>query len=357
VLKRNDGTVIAAAGSAGSSLTLAFLQPTRYPNGLVVDATDYIDEVGNDYETQARGMHAQSEYADKVHGRVVVDATGVRWLQYWLIYYYDDPAFLGFGTHEGDIEMIQLRLDARGQPDAASYSQHRSGLQASWSQLELSESADGPVPVTYSARGSHANLLRSGQQVSTRSFLPDHNDGQGPRVRPDLIVLSNTGTPWSLWPGIWGSTRGSGILGDIGIATNSPAALIAHRAWSDPAGFHASCDVADAVPPVGQSTVISQPTPPAPVLTTRGGPAGPVVDIQVPPDPGRPPATKVVVGLVATDAAVPAITRTVNLRGPDETVELPSPPGDAQYEVRATAHAASGATSDTAQAPMPAQGN
>jgi hypothetical protein len=352
VLKRHDGTVIATAGSATSALTLAFLQPTRYPNGLNVEATDYIDEVGNDYETQARSMHAQSQYANKVHGRVVVDGTGVRWVQYWLIYYYYDPGFLGFGTHEGDIEMIQLRLDARGQPDAASYAQHGSGLRASWGQLELSESHDGPVPVTYSARGSHANLLRSGQQVGARSFLPDHNDGDGPRVRPDLIVLSNNGAPWSRWPGTWGSTRGSGILGDVGIAANSPAALVAHRAWSDPAGFHASCDVADAVPPAGQSTAISQPAPLAPVLHTRSGQAGPVVDLQVPPDPGRPAATKVVVGLVATDAALPAITRTVNLRGPTETVELPSPPDDAQYEVRATAHAASGAASDTARAPL-----
>ena len=355
VLKRQDGTLIATAGVAAAPLTLEFLRPGRYPNGLVVDATDYIDEVGNDYEVQARTMHAEAQYANKVHGRVVVDAGGTRWLQYWFFYYYDDPAFLGFGTHEGDIEMIQFRLDARDQPDAASYSQHRSGLRASWNQVELTDSPDGPVPVTYSARGSHANLLRAGQQISTRSFLPDHNDGLGPRTRPELVVLSDAGTPWSLWPGTWGGTRATGPLGDIGIAANSPAALTAHKAWNDPAGFHASCDVAD-LPPVGQPALLAAAGPPAPVLIPRAGDTGTTVQVDVPPDPNRPAATKVVVGLVPMNAPMPAITRTVALRGPTATVELPDLPADATYEVRATTHSDTGMTSETMQAAVPAPG-
>jgi hypothetical protein len=356
VLKRQDGTVIATAGASAAPLTLEFLQPTHYPNGLVVDATDYVDEVGNDYEVQARKMHAQPAYANKVHGRVVLDGSGARWLQYWFFYYYDDPGFLGFGTHEGDIEMIQLRLDARGQPDAVSYSQHRSGLRAAWNQVELTESPDGPVPVTYSARGSHANLLRFGQQVSARSFLPDHNDGLGPRIRPDLVVLSDAATPWSLWPGRWGGTHAGELFGNLGISVNSPLALIAHTAWNDPAGFHAGCDMAD-VPPVGQPALLAAPGPPAPMLTTRASATGTVVQVDVPPAPDRPTATKVVVGLVPTDAPMPAITRTVNLRGPAETVELPDPPDDATYEVRATTQSDTGMTSETMHAAMPAPGS
>jgi hypothetical protein len=352
VLKRQNGTVIATAGVPPAPLTLDFLHPTRYPNGLVVDSTDYIDEVGNDYEVQAREMHAEAQYANKVHGRVVVDATGTRWLQYWFFHYYDDPGFVGFGTHEGDIEMIQLRLDARDQPDAATYAQHRSGVQATWNQVELTDSPDGPVPVTYSARGSHANLLRAGQQFSTRSLVPDHNDGLGPRIRPDLVVLSDSATPWSLWPGTWGGTRASGLFGGIGIAANSPAALATHRAWHDPAGFHASCDVAE-VPPAGQPALLAAPGPPAPVLIPRASATGTVVQVDVPPDPARPAATKVVVGLVPTNAPMPALTRTVVLRGPSETVELPEPPGDASYEVRATTQSESGMTSETMHAAMP----
>src|ERR1700759_1720469 len=73
VLKQADGTVLAAAGppTAGvPQLSLAFLQPNPYPTGQPVAATDYLAEVGSDYVTQARTMHARPGYANKVHGRV-----------------------------------------------------------------------------------------------------------------------------------------------------------------------------------------------------------------------------------------------------------------------------------------------
>src|SRR5437764_1179345 len=92
-------------------------------------------------------------------------------------------------------------------------------------------------------------------------------------------------------------TGATGPLGDIGIAANSPAALTAHKAWNDPAGFHASCDVAD-LPPVGQPALLAAAGPPAPVLIPRAGDTGTTVQVDVPPDPNRPAATKVVVGLV-----------------------------------------------------------
>jgi hypothetical protein len=54
---------------------------------------------------------------------------------------------------------------------------------------------------------------------------------------------------------------------------------------------------------------------------------------------------------------MPAITRTVTLRGPVETVELPQPPADATYEVRATTHSDTGMTSETMRAAMPEAGS
>jgi len=157
VLKRADGTVLAAAGPPTANvlaLNLAFLHPTTYPTGQSVQGTDYLAEVGSDYVSQARAMHARPGYANKAHGRVVVKA-GVTWLQYWFFMYYDDPGFLDLGTHEGDVEMIQVRLDASGTPDAVTYAQHRSGVRASWAQVEQK----GASPVVYSARGTHASLL------------------------------------------------------------------------------------------------------------------------------------------------------------------------------------------------------
>ena len=137
VLKRADGTVLAAAGPSTvgvPQLNLAFLHPHRYPTGQTVEPTDYLAKVGSNYVSQARTMHARPGYANKAHARVVVQA-GVTWLQYWFFMYYDDPDFLDLGTHEGDVEMIQLRLDATGTPDVVTYSQHRAGVAATWPQV------------------------------------------------------------------------------------------------------------------------------------------------------------------------------------------------------------------------------
>jgi hypothetical protein len=288
-------------------------------------------------------MHSQPKYANFVHGRAVRDGAGTLWLQYWFFYYYNDPGFLGFGTHEGDIEMIQLRLDGNDRPNAASYSQHQSGLRATWDQLERGRDGNGDFPITYSARGSHANLVHKGTQFSDRSPIPDHNDGGGASIRLQLIPLTDAGTPWSLWPGSWGSTRAGGLFGDIGIESNSPVAMMRHPAWKDAAGFHASCEDLGAD---GQR--LPQP-PPAPTLSVEPAADATVVRYQI-AEP-VPPEAKIVVGLVSSTAARPAITTSANVRDARGIVELPKPP-EGYDEVRATVHDKDGAPSDTARAAL-----
>jgi hypothetical protein len=264
--------------------------------------------------------------------------------------YYDDPGFLGFGVHEGDLEMIQLRLNAQGTPDAASYSQHRSGVRAAWNQLELAMTSDGLVPVTYSARGSHANLLRAGISISARSFLPDHNDGQGYRVRPELIVLSDTEPAWVQWPGSWGGTKAPpDVLGKIGIDANSPTAPNRHLAWNQPDVFHTSCDPpSDDLPAPGQPAGLALARPPAPQLTVEHDPQGTLVHYAVPADGMAPAAAKIVASLVSKDPSVPAHTVSADTTGSTGTVRLPqAPPGT---EVRATVHTENGVGSPTARA-------
>lgn len=356
LLKRADGTILAAAGPAGGALpalTLSFLGPQHYANGQPVQADDLIDEVGQDYVAQAREMHGRPGYGDKVHGRVVEQA-GVTWLQYWFFMYYDDPGFLDLGAHEGDIEMIQVRLDAAGNPDAASYAQHRSGVQATWAQVEQ----QGGAPVVYSARGTHASMLRHGTVISDRSFLPDHNDARGRRVQLELVELSPTATPWALWPGHWGGTKPeSQVLGQVGVEANSPAAMITHRAWNDPNGFHAACDDAD-VPPVGSPHVDARPTPPAPRLQVSVDPRGRAhVRYDVTPAAGEPAPTKLVIGLDAHAGTVPPATTAVDIAAP--TGELSAPLEGAAIgplQVHATAHTADGRVSPTATASTPAPG-
>jgi hypothetical protein len=347
VLKQADGTVIAVAGSAQGipELNLAFLQPATYPSGQAVAATDYLSEGGADYVSAAREMHARPGYANKAHGRAV-EQNGVTWLQYWLFSYYDDPGFLGFGTHEGDIEMIQIRLDAQGQPDAVSYSQHRSGVSAAWADVET----DGTSPVVFCGRGSHASMLRSGTLHSGRSLLADHNDGAGPRLMLDLVDLSPAQTPWAYWPGHWGGTvPESVILGKVGVEATSPASLVSRQSWSDPAGFHAACQEV-ALPPVGAPMPLTATPPPAPALDVHVDEARNVARISYSlPDNAETPAS-MVIGVDASGGALPPATMAVPMSARRGEVEAPLSPGQTAVDVRATAHSEEGAVSATASA-------
>ena len=349
-LKRADGTVIAAAGPTAAGvpeLNLAFLRPGTYANGEAVQPTDFIVEVGTDYVSQARLMHARPGYANKCHGRVT-EQQGVTWLQYWFFMYYDDPGFLGAGTHEGDIEMIQLRLNASGDPDVVTYAQHRSGVTAAWNQVEQ----QGSAPVVYSARGTHASMLRAGDLISDRSLLPDHNDAKGPRLQLDLVVLSRDQTPWAFWPGHWGGTKpGNVVLGGIGVEANSPTAPSEHHAWSDPAGFHASCEAAH-VPPVGSRYVNAKPAPAPPVLEVTPDPAERLVHVtyQIPPTGDGPAATKLVLGVDSTNGQRPPVTTAIELKGTSGQLTMPLVGDAGDVAVNATTHAADGAVSSTTTA-------
>ena len=146
VLKRKNGTVLA---KAGDGLSLDFLGTY---GGAVKD--DFLDAVGRDYVADARRLHAKPEYADRIYGHVVKDRKGATWLQYWFFDHYNDKQFLGLGLHEGDWEMIQLRLGAGGVPDAVTYAQHEAGERCAWTGVE--KGADG-APIVYVARGSHAS--------------------------------------------------------------------------------------------------------------------------------------------------------------------------------------------------------
>ena len=353
VLKRADGTVLAVAGPPSGGvpqLSLSFLHPETYPTGQPVAGTDYIAEVGSDYVTQARQMHALAGYANKVHGRVVEQA-GVTWLQYWFFMYYDDPSFLGLGTHQGDIEMIQLRLAPSGQPEAVSYAQHRSGVTANWDQVEQQNSS----PVVYSARGTHASMLRAGHLISDRSLVPDHNDAKGPRVQLGLIALSPAQTPWAFWPGHWGATKPEEqILGQVGVEANSPTAPNQHRAWTDPAGFHAGCAAAD-LPPIGAMHQSGLRAPAQPVLeVARNAAAGAVnVTFDVPAGPADVTPASLVIAVDSSNGQLPPATTVVRL--PAATGELTAPvsPDARSVTVRATVHAANGAVSPTTTVSTP----
>lgn len=232
-LHRADGSLIASAKPEHGEAQLSpeFLGGMLYANGAVPRRGDYLDACGGSHAADALALRGRQDGGDVVYGRARRDGEGHLWLQYWSFYYYVDRGFLGLDQHEGDWQVFQIRLDAGGRPDAATFIHHSHAHRLSWQQVELAGSEDGPVAVIRPARGSHSPLPRSGSFAAP--VVPDHNDGRGPVVRPRLETIGEDGPGWVLWPGRWGSTRRREYF-----EGESPRGPRDHPCWEDPADPH-----------------------------------------------------------------------------------------------------------------------
>jgi hypothetical protein len=151
-----------------------------------------LDACGGSHAADALALRRRQDDGDVVYGRARRDGEGRLWLQYWSFFYYVDRGFLGLDQHEGDWRVFQIRLDAQGRPDAATFVRHSDAHCLSWQQVEPAGSADGPVAVVRPARGSRSPLPRSGSFAAP--VVPDHNDGHGPLVRPRLETTGDSVT-------------------------------------------------------------------------------------------------------------------------------------------------------------------
>ena len=300
-LRRADGTVLASATSAGGrpKLSLDFLDPTQYSPGLPVSANDRIADTSYNYVAQPRALHAQPQYANRVYGHSETGGDGRVWLAYWFFYFYNDHNLIGplikAGLHEGDWEMVQLRLDpARQVPDLAVYAQHKHAGQRAWNRVERV----GDQPVVYPARGSHASYFSSGVHWTGDWF--DFADGKRSSPQPALHIISDTAGAdrWAIWPGSWGGTERP--PNDINpLDDSSPRGPGDHPQWKDPTKLLQTAAAHEAAirPPPPSLTPA-----PAPMIksTTVGNdlhitydtrvenPAGLVVSIGDPQDPDPP---------------------------------------------------------------------
>src|SRR4051794_4059503 len=299
VLKRADGTVVARP----PQLSLAFLG-----TGYGARTTDAIGDTTRDYAAHAAALHAQSKYANRVHGHARRDPQGRLWLQYWLFYYYNDYQLLGplsGGDHEGDWELVQLRLDAAEQPAQLVFSQHKRAQSRAWTDAPKA----GGTPIVFVARGSHANYYARGAHLTDTWF--DQADGKGPQIVPALDVLGDASPAWVAWPGSWGDTKAGGFPLDA----NSPRSPGRRPHWLDPSALAA--------------TSVTRPAPPAlppPRATVARTPEGVVVRYDAPPE-----ATALTVALRPKGSSEPAIVRAVALDSPRGEVELPA--DDRDYDV------------------------
>ncbi len=165
----------------------------RYRPVYVHDARDRYPVAG------VEGLPARS------YGRAVAAPGGGRWLQYWRWHVQNpqDRGVLKTGRHEGDWELVQVRVDRSERPVEAVYAQHSVAERCGWAAVRTRSGA----PVVYLANGSHASYFRPG--VRDRMF-PDPNDeadGVGSVQRPPLEVISVNDPGWMRFPGRWGTSR------------------------------------------------------------------------------------------------------------------------------------------------------
>jgi hypothetical protein len=188
-----------------------------------------LDQVGCSAAAPSAGLAcyaaawAEGRGGDAVYGRVVRTDTHIV-LQYWL-FYYDNPLLLPptpFGTfwqsHEGDWELVNVILEASGEPQQAAYSQHCSGRRKDWAGVEK---VDGTHPVAYVGLGSHANYFAPGAGalglvplspacipavVPPLPFLQVADQVlAGPTTRTTVHKIE--GMEWSQFTGRWGESE------------------------------------------------------------------------------------------------------------------------------------------------------
>jgi hypothetical protein len=142
-----------------------------------------------------------------VYGRDVRDG-GQRWLQYWNYYRYNrqDRGISALGRHEGDWEVVQVRLD-RGRPVEGVYAQH------SWAE----RCPVRGVPDVWVANGSHASYFKRG--VHDRPW-PDPSDesrggtNDGYDFRPRVVRITRDSPSWMRKSTRWGKSRAGWFPGE-----------------------------------------------------------------------------------------------------------------------------------------------
>ena len=265
----DDGIVVLATSDPNypaDLLSLDYIRPT-YPTGTPADGFDKVDEANDDRVGDAQAMHANPLYANKVYGREL-PVVGGTILQYWLFYYHNPKTFVTVGEHEGDWEMIQVRLDSSGTPAGATYAQHDYSEYCPWDRVELSQSGR---PVVYVAHESHASYFWSGDHQIIESWPGDYWDyADGMKTPPVVPSPSAIASPplWMLWPGKWG---GSGT---------SPQAPPLQDKWLDPADFESG-----AVPCTEPGSYVVQETPSPPQIEAQRVGDSVVIDYRL--DNGR----------------------------------------------------------------------
>ncbi len=200
------------------TLSLNYLGGTNYATGEPADATHYIAERGSDGDagriSDGQRLYALPAYGNRVYGRVV-EQNNVKFLQYWFFYYFNYVVLPNSpGQHEGDWEMIQVRLSDQQIPTTLTYARHANdeAAKCDLGDVEKTLSPSGTIaPSVYVADGTHASYFRAGSYGRGSTLPSDDATGDGfdayPALGATLTGAGPTAQPaWAAWPGMWGGT-------------------------------------------------------------------------------------------------------------------------------------------------------
>lgn len=149
------------------------------------------------------------------YGRVVPAAGGSLFLQYWL-FYPDNPCVLPPGRHDGDWELVQLRVEPRDEAFAATQvtlAEHGKPVTRSVDPTRADRGPDVFVAVD-----SHACYFEPGAHPALLSDVCDPLAGDlGARPSPTPLPIAADKRDWAHWSGRWGLDRGGGTRLAIGL--------------------------------------------------------------------------------------------------------------------------------------------
>ena len=191
-------------------------------------APNSYDKIINDSKNW-EGINGNTVYYRTYYNSATKDTV----IQYWMYYAFNRGEL---NKHEGDWEMVQI-VFKQGEPSWVSYSQHHSGQQISWNQVEK----DGNHIKVYVARGSHANYLRSFS--GKLGVSSDYVGANGKVLKLGDYNLSDLETQlWLNYRGRWGECGADSTKFDTAEALGSngpegPKFREQGRMWDNPVSW------------------------------------------------------------------------------------------------------------------------
>jgi hypothetical protein len=200
------------------------------------------------------GLYGRDEdpgAAGAAYGRVV-GAGEALFLQYWL-FYADNPCVLAPGRHDGDWELVQVRIERRGRdfrPTHLTLAEHGKPV------TESIASAETPIDV-FVAVDSHACYFEAGAHpIIPLSDVCRPAGAAGATPRVVLLPIEASKKDWAHWSGRWGMDRGPGTwlalqlrlkrtpspfkrLNKVGAGESPPSPGHQGLSWSSPRAFAA----------------------------------------------------------------------------------------------------------------------